>query len=393
MSVSTQSRAPVYASRWWGKAVERKVAYRFAIAAGGTGGHVIPGLEVAAELRRRGHECVMVGTGRGMETRLAPRAGFELETIRVGALNRVSPARKLRTLVELPRSLWEARVLLLKHRPAVVLSLGGYASGPLTLAAVLSGLPVIAMEPNAYPGLANRLAARWVRRALLGFEDAMRYFPTGRAEVIGVPIRQEFFDLPRKDHVGPATVLITGGSQGSRTLNRAAADAVRFWIEKGFPGGIRVIHQTGSPQYNEIQAEYDSLRETREVSIEAVPFLDDMPAAFARADLIISRAGASALAELAASGKASILVPFPYAADDHQMRNAQAIVASGAARAVADADWTGERMVREVGSILGAPGRLEAMEDASRKLAKRGAAAKAADVLIEEAERAAKGQK
>jgi len=296
--------------------VEKQVAYRFAIAAGGTGGHVIPGLEVAAELRRRGHECVMVGTERGMEARLAPKAGFELETIHVGALNRVSLARKLRTLAELPRSLWEARAILLKHRPAAVLSLGGYASGPLTLAAVLSGLPVIAMEPNAYPGLANRLAARWVRRALLGFDDAMRYFPSGRTEVVGVPIRQEFFDLPRKDHVGPATVLITGGSQGSRTLNRATVEAVKFWSEKGFPGGIRVIHQTGQPQYNEIRAEYDVLRKTREVSLEAVPFLDDMPAAFARADLVVSRAGASALAELAASGKASILVPFPFAADD-----------------------------------------------------------------------------
>ena len=359
MLASTQSRAPVYATRWWGRTVEKKVAYTFAIAAGGTGGHVIPGLEVAAELRRRGHECVMVGTERGMENRLVPLAGFALEKLRIGPLNRVSLLRRLRTAIELPRSLWEAHVLLVKHRPAVVLSLGGYASGPLALAAALSGLPLIAMEPNAYPGLANRLAARWVRRALLGFDDAVRYFPSGRSEVIGVPIRREFFDLPRKEHVGPATVLVTGGSQGSGTLNDATVEAVRFWSEKGFPGGIQVIHQTGSPQYNEIRDEYESLSASREVSVEAVPFLDDMPAAFARADLIISRAGASALAELSASGKASILVPFPFAADDHQMRNAQAMASSGAARVVADADWTGERMVQEVGGVLGAPGRLE----------------------------------
>jgi UDP-N-acetylglucosamine--N-acetylmuramyl-(pentapeptide) pyrophosphoryl-undecaprenol N-acetylglucosamine transferase len=335
----------------------------------------------------------MVGAERGMEMRLVPRAGFPLETLRIGAWNRVSLGRKLRTLLELPRSVWAARALLHKHRPAAVLSLGGYASGPLTLAAVLSGVPVIAMEPNAYPGLANRLASRWVRRALLGFDDALRYFPSGRAEVIGTPVRKEFFDLPRKEHVGPATVLITGGSQGSKTLNRAAREAARFWLEKGFPGGIRLIHQTGSAEYNEIRAEYDSLRNTREVSLEAVPFLDDMPGAFARADLIISRAGASALAELAASGKASILAPYPFAADDHQMRNAQAMEAAGASRVVADADWTGERMVREVGGILGAPGRLEAMEDAARALARPGAAARAADVLIEEAERARRGQK
>jgi UDP-N-acetylglucosamine--N-acetylmuramyl-(pentapeptide) pyrophosphoryl-undecaprenol N-acetylglucosamine transferase len=271
--------------------------------------------------------------------------------------------------------------------------LGGYASGPLTLAAVLSGIPVIAMEPNAYPGLANRLAARWVRRALLGFDEALRYFPSGRAEVVGVPIRKEFFDLPRKEHVGPATVLVTGGSQGSKTLNRAAREAAAAWVEKGFPGGLQLIHQTGAAEYNEVRAHYDSLRKTREVSLEVVPFLDDMPAAFARADLIISRAGASTLAELAASGKASILAPFPFAADDHQMRNARAMEAAGAARVVPDAEFTGERMLREVGGILGAPGRLEAMEDAARSLAKAGAAERAADVLIEEAENARKGLK
>jgi UDP-N-acetylglucosamine--N-acetylmuramyl-(pentapeptide) pyrophosphoryl-undecaprenol N-acetylglucosamine transferase len=374
------------------KIEESTVAYTFAIAAGGTGGHVIPGLGVAVELRRRGHACVMVGTERGMEARLVPAAGFLLETLHIGALNRVSLRRKLRTLFELPRSVWQARGLLHKHAPAAVLSLGGYASGPLTFAAVLSGIPVIAMEPNAYPGLANRLAARWVRRALLGFDEALRYFPSGRAEVVGVPVRKEFFELPRKEHVGAATVLITGGSQGSRTLNKAAREAARFWVQKGFPGGLALIHQTGPAEYNEIRSEYEALRNTREVSLEAVPFLDDMPAAFARADLIVSRAGASALAELSASGKASILVPFPYAADDHQMRNAQAMAAGGAARVVPDAEWTGDRMVREVGGVLGAPGRLEAMEEAAAALAKSGAAERAADVLIEEAERARRGK-
>jgi UDP-N-acetylglucosamine--N-acetylmuramyl-(pentapeptide) pyrophosphoryl-undecaprenol N-acetylglucosamine transferase len=353
---------------------------------------VIPGLGVAAELRRRGHACVMVGTERGMESRLVPAAGLPLETLRIGALNRVSLRRKLQTFLELPRSVWDACVLLRKHEPDAVLSLGGYASGPLTLAAVLSGIPVIAMEPNAYPGLANRLAARWVRRALLGFDQALRFFPSGRAEVVGVPVRKEFFDIPRKEHVGRATVLITGGSQGSKTLNEAAREAARFWAEKGFPGGIELIHQTGPAEYNEIRSEYAALRNTREVSLEAVPFLDDMPAAFARADLIVSRAGASALAELSASGKASILIPFPFAADDHQMRNAQALAACGAARVVPDAEWTGERMVREIGGVLGAAGRLQAMEEAALSLAKPEAAMRAADVLIEEAERARRGK-
>ncbi|MCB1021082.1 MAG: undecaprenyldiphospho-muramoylpentapeptide beta-N-acetylglucosaminyltransferase [Acidobacteria bacterium] len=396
MSVSARSSFEACAPRWWGRAVaiERyEVDYTFLIAAGGTGGHVIPGLGVAEELRARGHRVVMVGTERGMETKLVPRAGFPLETIPVGALNRVSLTRKLRTLAELPRSIWQARVLLRKHQPSAVLSLGGYASGPLTLAAVLSAIPVIAMEPNAYPGLANRLASRWVRRALLGFEDAMRFFPSGRSEVVGVPVRKEFFELPRKQRAGSAVVLITGGSQGSRTLNRAVRDAARVWIEKGFPGGLQLVHQTGQAEYNEIRSEYEALPKSREVSVEAVPFFDDMPAAFARADLIISRAGASALAELAASGKASVLIPFPFAADDHQMRNARAMESSGAARVVADADWTGERMVREVGGVLGSPGRLQAMADAAHSLARAGAASRAADAMIEEAERAQQGKK
>ncbi|MBI1354413.1 MAG: undecaprenyldiphospho-muramoylpentapeptide beta-N-acetylglucosaminyltransferase [Acidobacteria bacterium] len=357
----------------------------FLIAAGGTGGHVLPGLQVAAELRARGAECTIVGTPRGMESKLAPQFGIPLEMLQIGPLNGVPWSRRIKTLVELPASVRQAARLVDRHRPAAALSLGGYASGPLVLAAIAKRVPLLIMEPNAYPGLANRLAARFARRALVGFDAAAEHLPSAEAETVGVPIRDAFFRLPRKHHVGAPLVLITGGSQGSSRLNQAAVAAAQTWAKQGFPGGIRLLHQTGPADYNGVRAAYDALRDATEIACEAVSFIDDMPAAFGRADLIVCRAGASTLAELAAAGKASILVPYPHAADDHQMRNARSMAQAGAARVAADAEWDGERMVREVGCIFGAPGRLEAMEDAARGLAKPGAAARVADALIEEA--------
>ena len=397
MSVNTLSDVneaaadPSGALEWkrsWGRSLSpTRVGDRFVIAAGGTGGHVLPGLRVGEELRRRGFDCEFVGTERGLEARLVPDAGFHLHTLRVGALNRVSAARKLSTAIQLPAAVARAFGILRERRTGAVLSLGGYASGPIVAASLLLRIPLIVMEPNAIPGLANRLAARFVRRAFLGFSEARRYFPKGRAEVVGVPIREEFYALPRKRHLGAATILVTGGSQGSRTLNRAAVAAAREWVREGFPGGLRLIHQTGEPEYNEVRAEYEELSRESEIALEALAFIDDMPAAFAEADLIVCRAGASALAELSAAGKASILVPFPFAADDHQRRNAEAMAQSGAARVVLDEEWTGERMVREVGQILGAPGRLEKMEDAARGLARPGAAERIADEMVDWARR------
>jgi len=357
----------------------------FVIAAGGTGGHVIPGLEVAAELRGRGAACVLLGTPRGMESTLAPKFGIPLELLEIGPLNSVPWSRRLKTLAQLPLSVFGALRILKRLRPSAALSLGGYASGPMILAAIARRIPLLIMEPNAYPGLANRLAARFARRALTGFDATAEHLASAQSETVGVPIRREFFELPRRRHVGPPTVLITGGSQGSRRLNEAAVAAARFWAEKGFPGGLKLLHQTGLAEYNGVRAAYDSLRNATEIVCEAVPFIDDMPAAFGRADLIVCRAGASTLAELAAAGKASILVPFPHAADDHQMRNARSMADAGAARVVADAEWDGERMIREVGCVFGAAGRVEAMEEAARSLARPGAAARVADAMIEEA--------
>lgn len=349
----------------------------FVISAGGTGGHVMPGLAVARELRRRGHEAIFVGTSRGMEARLAPQAGFPLHLLKVGALKQVSWLRRIQTLLELPRSFVEAWQMLKKFRPRAVFSMGGYSAGPVTLMARLKDIPVVVMEPNAMPGFTNRVIGPFVSRALLGFEQARKFFPAGRSEVTGIPIREEFFHLPPKVHQPPFTVLITGGSQGSHRLNTAAAEAAPLWAQAGWRDRILFLHQTGETEYNDVCSRYRAAG----VQAEVARFIEDMPAALARADVVLCRAGASAVAELSAAGKASILVPFPFAADQHQLRNAQAMQAAGAARLIEDRDLTGRRLFEELRTMLDQPARLAEMETAARRLARPGAAQRAAEIL------------
>jgi UDP-N-acetylglucosamine--N-acetylmuramyl-(pentapeptide) pyrophosphoryl-undecaprenol N-acetylglucosamine transferase len=351
----------------------------FLIAAGGTGGHVIPGLQIARELRRRGHDCRFVGTARGLESRLVPKEGFPLELLPAGALNRVSIRRQIETMLRLPQALWEAGRLIERLRPAAVLSLGGYAAGPVLVASILREIPVAVVEPNAKPGLAHRLAGPFVARALLGFPRGEHYFREGRSEFSGIPVREEFFQIPAKPHGRQFTVLITGGSQGSQRLNRAALEAVEHWSTKNRLQELKFLHQTGSKEYNGVQSAYALYRANAQV----VPFFDEMPQAFAEADLVICRSGASAVGELAAAGKASILIPYPFSADDHQVRNAEAMQAAGGARLVLDSDWNGPRMVEEIERLLDSPATLEQMEQAARTLARPGAAALAADRLEE----------
>ena len=362
--------------------VDRREPVTILAAAGGTGGHIVPALEVARELRERGHSCVFVGAGRELEQRLTSAAGFPLEALRSGPLNQVSLATKVRTLLRLPGALFDALRLIGRYRPAAVLSLGGYASGPLAAAAWLRGVPIVALEPNAYPGMANRLIGPVVARALTGIPATERYFRRNRTETIGAPVRKEFFEIPIKKHTEPFMILITGGSQGARTLNSAVAEAVQLWVRNGASTQLRILHQAGKADAGRLQSEYVRLG-SGSVQAEAVEFLDDMPAAFAQADVVISRAGASTVGELCAAGRASILIPYPHAADDHQTRNAEALASAGGAQVVSDAQWNGARMVREIESLLSVPGRLEEMETAARSLARPGAARRAADVLEE----------
>ena len=350
------------------------------MAGGGSGGHVIPSLAVARELRLRGHECVFIGTRNGFEARLAPGAGFPIEYIEIGGLKRVGMGQTLRTMLQLPTGIFRARRLLRRLAASAIFSMGGYAAGPVVLAGWWIRVPIIIMEPNAIPGFTNRKMARVVWRALLNFREAARFFPPGRSEVTGLPVRAEFFNLPVKTRTECVTVLITGGSQGSRTLNNAARESWRYFRESGFP--IQFIHQTGRNMHEELSREFASAG----VAGEVVPFIEDMPAAFARADIVVCRSGAGAMAELAAAGKPSILVPLPTAADNHQLHNAQAFERAGAARVVLDREMDGKRLYEGVRSLSADADTLDRMSRRAREFAHPGAATRAAD-LMEEAAR------
>jgi UDP-N-acetylglucosamine--N-acetylmuramyl-(pentapeptide) pyrophosphoryl-undecaprenol N-acetylglucosamine transferase len=267
--------------------------------------------------------------------------------------------------------------MLNKHQPAAVFSLGGYAAGPVVLATLQRRLPLLVMEPNAMPGLTNRQVGRFVTRALLSFPEAAQFFPKGKSEITGLPVRPEFFTIQPKPREARMTILITGGSQGSRTLNQAAAGSWRYFREADFP--VRFIHQTGTATHEVLAKKFAESG----IEGEVLPFIDDMPGAFQRADLVICRAGAGAVAELAAAGKPSILVPLPNAADQHQLRNAEAFDKAGAARLVLDPDMDGGRLFEEAGKLSAQPELLKRMGERARAFAHPNAARRAADIVEE----------
>jgi UDP-N-acetylglucosamine--N-acetylmuramyl-(pentapeptide) pyrophosphoryl-undecaprenol N-acetylglucosamine transferase len=347
------------------------------IAAGGTGGHLFPGVAVADELVRRDPETrvVFVGTPRGLESRLVPRAGYDLELLPIEPLNAVGLRRSLLGVAALPWAMLRALGLVLRLRPTAVLGVGGYAGGPVTLLAALLGVRTVILEPNARPGFTNRVLRPFVRAAACAYEETRAAF--GRKGVVtGNPVRGGFARLPRREHRHPLTLLAFGGSQGSRALNRALVAALEH-----LPGEdrLRVVHQTGERMHREVAEAYEAAGRP---SGEVRPFLDDMVDRMAAADLVLSRSGATTCAELAAGGRAAVLVPFAAAADDHQRTNARALEAAGAARMIEEKDLTGESLAREVTALVDQPSRIGAMEEAARRLGRPDAAARVADLVL-----------
>jgi UDP-N-acetylglucosamine--N-acetylmuramyl-(pentapeptide) pyrophosphoryl-undecaprenol N-acetylglucosamine transferase len=334
---------------------------RAILAGGGTGGHVIPALAIAQQLQKDyAAQVLFIGTARGIENRLVPAAGFDLRLVQVGALNRVGLTTRLKTIFDLPRAVWDSSRILSQFRPDVVIGVGGYASGPAMLAAILRRIPTLVFEPNFVPGFANRLVAPLVSGAAVHFSETGRYFR--RCEVTGVPVREAFFQIAEQRPNNTKTLLVFGGSQGAHAINQVVIDSVPS-LRQRVPG-IHIVHQTGERDYNDAQAAYAKLGS----SVEAHRFIDDMPGAFARADLLICRSGASTVAEVTAAGKPAVFVPFPRAADDHQKRNAEALERAGAAIMLEESKLTSKSLVDAVSDLFTDPSRLQKMGDAARKL-------------------------
>ncbi|MCW5965239.1 MAG: undecaprenyldiphospho-muramoylpentapeptide beta-N-acetylglucosaminyltransferase [Bryobacterales bacterium] len=353
--------------------------YRVLITGGGTGGHVIPAVAVAEELRRRGHAVRFVGVESGLEARLAPQAGFDIRYVRVQGLNRVGMVNAMRSLALLPGSVFQAAAEIREFEPDVLFSMGGYVAGPVMAAGRLTGTPMVIMEPNAYPGLTARWTSKLVRRALVNFEETLRHFPEGRGMVTGVPVRKAFFETPPLVVQQPFTLLVTGGSQGSRALNTAMRAAWPVWKASGV--ALRILHQAGRNEASDVARDFAASG----LEGEVFAFHDDMPGLFAQAHLIVGRSGASAVAELCAAGRTALLVPFPAAADNHQLKNAEVLANAGAAQLLEQTELTGERLAREVLGMFAQPEMLCAMAARARAFAKPDAAERVADVLEQEA--------
>ena len=354
---------------------------RALIAAGGTGGHIYPGIAVAKEVMRRdaASEVRFVGTARGLETRLVPQSGFKLSLIESAGLKNVGLGARLRGLWLLPKSFLAARRLIREFRPDIVIGAGGYVSGPVLLMAALMKVPTLVMESNALPGWTNRVLARFVDRATVSFEAALPYF-RGKGVVTGNPVRREFFDIPPKRRdASRFSVLVFGGSQGARAINEAMVASLPHM--QSHRSSLYITHQTGEADYEKVHEGYRAAGwgETSDVR----RYIDDMVASFANTDLIICRAGATTSAELVAAGKVAIMIPFPFAADDHQRKNAEALQAAGAARMILQQDLTSERLASEITRLVTQPDEVTRMEEQSRKLARGDAAVATVDLMEE----------
>ncbi len=358
---------------------------RVIIAGGGTGGHLYPGIAVARELlaRRPDARIVFAGTARGIEMRVVPREGFTLELIRSGGIKGKSIIGRARGAALLPLGMLDGWRLVSAHRPHLVIGVGGFSSGPVVLAAALRGVPTMLLEQNAVPGLTNRLLAPVVRAAAVSFDHTQTFFGS-KAFVSGNPVRPEFLSAAgvhpesgvHDELSGSSTtgVLVFGGSQGAHAINVAMVEAAAELAAGG--SHLRLTHQTGERDVEMVRAAY------RQAGLEAEvePFLFDMGRRIGQADLIVCRAGATTLAEIAAAGKAAILVPLPSATDDHQRKNAEALAATGAAEVLLQAEATGPVLARRILSLaadaeararLGRAARALARPDAARVIVDR----------------------
>ncbi|MDR2861407.1 MAG: undecaprenyldiphospho-muramoylpentapeptide beta-N-acetylglucosaminyltransferase [Syntrophobacterales bacterium] len=351
------------------------------IAGGGTGGHLFPGVAVAEEWLKRDKEntVLFVGTEGGIEKRVLPGLGFDLATIDVGGIKGKTVAQRIRSLAKLPRSFLQSDKIIRSFRPHMVLGVGGYASGPVVMMARFRGLKTAVAEQNAFPGVTNKILGRVVNKIFVTFSDgSTRYFPQHKICCTGNPIRAAFLSgmdesTEKNDKF---TILVFGGSQGAAAINRVVLASLDRL--EGIKEHLYIIHQTGQRAEKEVREAYHK----KQFAAEVHPFIMDMPRFYKKADLLICRAGATSIAEITACGRASVLVPYPYATDDHQTGNAEVLARAGAAILIPEARLTEESLAKAVLDLYGDREKIRIMEEKSRRLARVDAAARIIDECL-----------
>jgi UDP-N-acetylglucosamine--N-acetylmuramyl-(pentapeptide) pyrophosphoryl-undecaprenol N-acetylglucosamine transferase len=351
---------------------------RIVIAGGGTGGHLFPGVAIAEEFRRRDRNSnvLFIGTKRGLEARVLPPIGFDLATLDVEGVKGRGLVRSVAALAKIPRSLLQSRRIIGRFEPDVVIGVGGYASGPAVLAAHFMGLPTAIAEQNAIPGETNRILGRFADRIFVSFPETARRFRPDRVRVTGNPIRAAITAAPKRARIPgeTLTLLVFGGSQGAHRINLAVLEALPHLAE--LKKRIRIIHQTGKDDLERVKKGYGD----QSMEAEVLPFITDMASAYGKADLLVCRAGATSIAEITASGKAAVFIPFPHAVNDHQTKNAELLVNRGAAEMIPERDLSGERLSGVIRRLARNPALIEEM---GRKAGELGNARAAADIVDE----------
>lgn len=341
------------------------------VTGGGTGGHIFPGIAVAQEFQKRLPQCeiIFVGTGRHLDGSAMTQYGFSTRTIRCSPLKGGSIWRKVKTLAGLPVSLIEAVWLLVRLKPVLVFGVGGYVTGPVVLGAKLLGIPSFIHEQNSVPGMANRKLGGVVDRIFISIPGSERYFNRAKCLLCGNPVRKDILAVAPKATIAGAKVVVVGGSQGAHRINEVVPAALAT-IQKELPAEFHVVHQTGAADLQSVEVAYRKSG----ISAEVSDFFTDMGRLYQDAALVVARAGATTLAELTALKKPSVLIPFPFAADDHQRKNGEYLVAAGAAVMFLESDLTPEKLGREIQAILSDTMRRQTMSDHAGRLAKTEAA-------------------
>jgi len=365
---------------------------RVIISGGGTGGHIYPALTIARAINGiQPADILFVGTRHGLEADIVPKEGFPFATVEAGGIERRLTLANLRALARAFAGLFEAYGVIRRFRPDIVIGTGGYVCGPVLLTASLLGIPVLIQEQNVIPGVTNRILARFAAKIAVGYPEAAKNFGANADKVVvtGNPVRPEVLTATREEGLaalgldpGKLTLLVAGGSRGARSINTAMADVHTRFAGRG---DVQILHATGSREYNNIVAllQQRGIDPGKTGNISIVPYLYNMPQALAAADLAVFRAGAVGLAELTARGIPAVLIPNPYAAENHQEFNARVLETAGAAVVIRDADLSGARLADTIETLIADGAALRAMADASRRLGRPGAAAAIAALAID----------